>query len=201
MTIRANATRRLGNLVGWTCAAVLSLPACGESKPTTSASADISTDIQLDDTSDGATNKDTAASDGSTADTVLSDTPGSDAVADIPTVQDGGGTDASPADSADVADSAGPKDAQDTTAADTSATDAQPSEVAQDTQVGSKEAACLASGGTVQTSLCCGAGADFPNLCAIGACGCAPQSSKDTKVCSCPKGMCFDGAACVFMAD
>jgi hypothetical protein len=56
---------------------------------------------------------------------------------------------------------------------------------------------CVQSGGEVTTALCCEAVGDFPNTCAIGACGCAPEFSKDTQVCSCPAGTCFDGRECV----
>jgi hypothetical protein len=56
---------------------------------------------------------------------------------------------------------------------------------------------CLASGGTVSTSLCCQATPDFPNICAVGACGCAPQYSHHVKICACGGAKCFDGTACV----
>jgi hypothetical protein len=56
--------------------------------------------------------------------------------------------------------------------------------------------ACQRAGGTVVTRLCCQNIADFPNLCATGACGCAPANSRDTLVCQCPSGTCFDGQAC-----
>ena len=56
--------------------------------------------------------------------------------------------------------------------------------------------ACVRTGGTVVTRVCCESVADFPNLCVAGACGCAPSSSHDTLVCQCPSGMCFDARAC-----
>ena len=56
---------------------------------------------------------------------------------------------------------------------------------------------CSASGGTVTTSHCCASVADFPNTCAIGACGCALAASHNVKACECPDGECFDGEHCV----
>lgn len=60
-----------------------------------------------------------------------------------------------------------------------------------------KQKACLDSGGTVATASCCGQTQDFPNNCAIGACGCAPTSSHQVKTCNCGAGKCFDGNSCV----
>lgn len=60
-----------------------------------------------------------------------------------------------------------------------------------------KQKACLDSGGTVATATCCGQTQDFPNNCAIGACGCAPASSHQIKICNCGEGKCFDGNSCV----
>lgn len=57
---------------------------------------------------------------------------------------------------------------------------------------------CLNSGGTVTTSLCCGDTNDFPNTCAIGACGCAPSDSHNIRVCDCGSNKCFNGTGCVF---
>ncbi len=59
------------------------------------------------------------------------------------------------------------------------------------------EKACLDSGGTVSTALCCQSTGDFPDDCAIGACGCAPEYSHQVKVCNCGEGRCFDGTKCV----
>jgi hypothetical protein len=56
--------------------------------------------------------------------------------------------------------------------------------------------ACISSGGTVQKTLCCKATGDFPNLCSIGACGCAPDQSHEVLVCDCGEGRCFDGEKC-----
>lgn len=61
---------------------------------------------------------------------------------------------------------------------------------------GGAEAACTKSGGTVSTGQCCQTAVDFPNTCAVGACGCAPASSHQVKVCECPTGTCFDGTEC-----
>lgn len=60
-----------------------------------------------------------------------------------------------------------------------------------------KQKACLASGGNVSNALCCGQTKDFSNNCAIGACGCAPASSHQVKICQCGEGKCFDGNSCV----
>jgi hypothetical protein len=56
---------------------------------------------------------------------------------------------------------------------------------------------CTKAGGTVEIRNCCKSAPDFPNTCAIGACGCGPGSSKDTKVCNCGAGECFNGTDCV----
>lgn len=64
---------------------------------------------------------------------------------------------------------------------------------------GGLESSCVQSGGTVTTQLCCGLTNDFPSQCPPStACGCAPTSSHQIKVCDCPgTGACFDGHACV----
>lgn len=59
------------------------------------------------------------------------------------------------------------------------------------------EQGCIASGGTVTTALCCKSTGDFPDTCAIGACGCAPGQSHEVRACDCGAGRCFDGTACV----
>ncbi len=59
------------------------------------------------------------------------------------------------------------------------------------------EEACLASGGTVTSALCCTSTGDFPNTCAVGACGCSPDASHEVRVCTCGAGTCFNGSACV----
>lgn len=64
-------------------------------------------------------------------------------------------------------------------------------------QPSTKEQACINSGGTVNTSLCCASVGDFPNTCLIGACGCSPENSHNVKVCDCPEGKCFNGNSCV----
>ena len=66
----------------------------------------------------------------------------------------------------------------------------------QQQQVTPLEQACLSSGGTVTTQLCCGTASDFPNTCLIGACGCSPENSKEVKFCECGGGSCFNGTAC-----
>jgi hypothetical protein len=59
-----------------------------------------------------------------------------------------------------------------------------------------KEDLCISSGGQVATSSCCIQTEDFPNLCAIGACGCSPNNSHETKICNCGEGKCFNGQDC-----
>lgn len=204
------------NLIGCAFAAVLALAACGEAKTSSAASTDTSGDVQLDASSGDALGADAVAADTLPADTLQADTlqadtqqadsSGTDAVA---ADQAGTDADATPDPGPDAADAVATLDAQeiaeadspDTLAPDAGTPDSQQADVAEDAQPGSKEAACIASGGAVQSSMCCGATSEFPNLCAIGACGCAPQYSKDTKVCACPSGMCFDGAACVYLND
>ncbi len=56
---------------------------------------------------------------------------------------------------------------------------------------------CIDSGGTVSTSMCCGSVGDFPNMCLIGACGCAHDFSHEVKTCDCGLDRCFDGNVCV----
>lgn len=57
--------------------------------------------------------------------------------------------------------------------------------------------ACINSGGEITISLCCKSASDYPNLCLIGPCGCALDSSHEIKVCNCGQGKCFDGSACI----
>jgi len=59
------------------------------------------------------------------------------------------------------------------------------------------EQACINSGGTVETGLCCLSVGDFPDTCVVGACACAPEHSHEVKVCRCPEGKCWDGNICV----
>lgn len=61
----------------------------------------------------------------------------------------------------------------------------------------SLEQKCTESGGTVTTTLCCEETTDFPNLCLVGACGCAPENSEEINTCDCGEGKCFDGEVCV----
>ena len=60
-----------------------------------------------------------------------------------------------------------------------------------------KEQACIDSGGTVTTSMCCKNTDDFPNFCIIGPCGCSPENSHEVKICDCGLDKCFDGTECV----
>ena len=59
-----------------------------------------------------------------------------------------------------------------------------------------EEQACVDSGGTVRTSMCCESTDDFPNLCLVGPCGCAPDYSHEVEICDCGEG-CWDGEKCV----
>jgi len=60
-----------------------------------------------------------------------------------------------------------------------------------------KKQACIDSGGTVSTSLCCTNTDDFPNLCLVGPCGCAPDYSHEIQICDCGPNKCFNGNVCV----
>jgi hypothetical protein len=63
------------------------------------------------------------------------------------------------------------------------------------------EQKCINAGGTVKTMNCCKTASDFPNLCLIGACGCALEASKETKICDCgDENKCFNGEKCVARA-
>jgi hypothetical protein len=44
------------------------------------------------------------------------------------------------------------------------------------------EQACVVSGGTVSSDLCCLSVGDFPNTCGIGACGCSPARSHEVQI-------------------
>jgi hypothetical protein len=56
---------------------------------------------------------------------------------------------------------------------------------------------CTSSGGSITLQSCCQSVSDFPNTCAVGACGCSEADSKQVSVCVCPEGYCFDGNECV----
>ncbi|MDD5639600.1 MAG: hypothetical protein PHR47_02235 [Candidatus Pacebacteria bacterium] len=59
------------------------------------------------------------------------------------------------------------------------------------------EKGCVASGGKVVTRFCCSSSNEFPNLCAVGACGCSPTNRKEIKICDCGTNKCFNGNGCV----
>ena len=61
----------------------------------------------------------------------------------------------------------------------------------------SVEQECIRSGGKITTAMCCKSAGDFPNTCAVGACGCAPENSHQVNICDCGTGKCFDGNKCV----
>jgi hypothetical protein len=60
-----------------------------------------------------------------------------------------------------------------------------------------QEQVCASSGGKITTILCCNSVKDFPNLCRVGACGCAAGDSHQINVCDCGTDKCFNGTACV----
>lgn len=67
-----------------------------------------------------------------------------------------------------------------------------------DSAVPSAATLCTSSGGVVTTGTCCASDvASFPDTCAIGACGCAPASSRTVTMCSCPAGCFRSGMGCV----
>jgi hypothetical protein len=55
---------------------------------------------------------------------------------------------------------------------------------------GSLASACLATMGQIESGLCCTSATDFPNTCAVGACGCSPANSHTISQCACASG-CF----------
>lgn len=122
---------------------------------------------------------------------------GTDVPADV--VRDAGGVDVPSTDvpSTDVPPTDAPSD--DTPSVDAPSVDA-PSEDAASTDVPAADSGdalaqrCTSTGGTVTTSLCCMSVGEFPNNCAVGACGCPPASSHEVRVCTCPSGMCFNPA-------
>jgi hypothetical protein len=61
------------------------------------------------------------------------------------------------------------------------------------------EKACINSGGTITTGLCCKSTGDFPNLCLIGPCGCSPENSHQVKICDCGEDKCFNGGECLYL--
>jgi len=61
---------------------------------------------------------------------------------------------------------------------------------------GQYENACTRAGGTILRQGCCASASNFPNTCALGACGCSPQNSAPRDVCQCPAGQCFNGTTC-----
>ncbi|MBI5609112.1 MAG: hypothetical protein HY902_09540 [Deltaproteobacteria bacterium] len=87
---------------------------------------------------------------------------------------------------------------------DASQPDATPQDTAPAEDVASADSAevepgnpCTATGGSVGEGLCCQTAGDFPNSCAVGACGCAPNYSHKVLVCNCPAGKCFEpGVGC-----
>lgn len=111
----------------------------------------------------------------------VGDAPDAPDTPDAPAEPDAG--DANDTGSSDAAES-------DTDESDTDESDA-------DAGVPDLEAACVASGGTVATALCCTSTEPFPDLCSIGACSCGPADSAEIATCDCGEARCFDGASCV----
>jgi hypothetical protein len=56
---------------------------------------------------------------------------------------------------------------------------------------------CAAAGGTVEMISCCTSQGDFPNLCLIASCSCAPMYTHVIQSCTCAAGKCWNGATCV----
>lgn len=159
-------------------AAIVAVLAACEDKPSAAAaSADTAT------ATDAAVSSDSGSGDAAATDTAAqAGETKADAAAPDATTVDTTSTDAAPVDAA--AEVAVADVAADTAAADAGA------EVAPGNP-------CVVAGGTVETQTCCKSTGDFPNLCAIGACGCSPDNSKATLTCKCPDGKCFDGKDCV----
>lgn len=62
---------------------------------------------------------------------------------------------------------------------------------------GGDDALCTGTNGSVVDMLCCAATGDFPNLCAVGACSCAPANSHMVRTCACTGGQCYEpGLGC-----
>ncbi len=68
-------------------------------------------------------------------------------------------------------------------------------------EITDEEQVCMDSGGIVSTGMCCKSAGDFPDTCAIGACGCAPEYSHEVKICDCGENKCFDGVKCVIFKE
>ena len=56
---------------------------------------------------------------------------------------------------------------------------------------------CTATGGVVKTGQCCASASDFPQTCSVGACSCAPSSSKTISLCDCGTGCFSPTVGCV----
>ncbi|MSQ85008.1 MAG: hypothetical protein EXR77_19395 [Myxococcales bacterium] len=159
------------------CLAGLGLCAC-ESKPTTPvATADTATAIDAAVSADGTTPADGGAN---------SDAKAADAAGDAPAGDGAMAGDASTAADTVVADMA--------IAADTAVVDMAAVDTGAEVAPGNP---CTAAGGTIATQKCCSSASDYPNTCAIGACGCGPAASKDVATCNCGAGKCWDGKVCV----
>jgi len=78
------------------------------------------------------------------------------------------------------------------------ATDPEAGDEVVDAATPSAEELCRTSGGTVTTASCClSVPASFPDTCLVGACGCAPASSRTIPTCDCPGGCFSPGLGCV----
>lgn len=56
--------------------------------------------------------------------------------------------------------------------------------------------ACVKSGGKIEITFCCKSANDYPNSCAIGACGCSLENSREIKTCVCADNKCWNGTSC-----
>ena len=65
-----------------------------------------------------------------------------------------------------------------------------------DVNISELSAACINSGGIDINASCCQSASDYPNNCAIGACGCSPDNSKLVHYCDCGPNKCWSGSTC-----
>ena len=105
----------------------------------------------------------------------------------------GGGGDASGGDGGGGDDGSSPGDGSTTDASDGAARDGA-GDAGGDAADSGAAALCTSTGGTVTTGLCCSTQSDFPNLCTVGTCTCAPGNSKNVQKCDCGATKCFDPA-------
>jgi hypothetical protein len=56
-------------------------------------------------------------------------------------------------------------------------------------------ALCRTTGGQLGSAMCCLSVTDYPDTCAVGACGCSPTASHEVVTCDCSTGSCFSRTA------